>query len=716
LGDVATLTAPGGTTTFLRADKTWAVPPGGGGGGLTVEDVQDTVAAMFPTSASLDFTYNDTAGTIAAEVRFGGVTENHLSFSDTTADNASTGQHGLLPKLSGTPTQYLDGSGAWSTPAGGESYWTRGTGYSALRNSLVAYWTLDEASGTRADSAGANTLTDMGSVTQATGKLGQAAQFSGAAANYLRIADNAALSMGDIDFTVAAWVYLDVVTATNVVLSKGNDAGGTGQTAYTLQILNGQAQFFVGSGSARAQVNSSVTMSVSTWYWVCAWHDSVGNTINISVNDGTAVSQAWANGSFDDTFELCLGRYANYNGGLFRGRIDSVGIWKRLLTGAERTSLYNAGAGLDHPFAGTGAPALQPTTITDTLLLAPTATSPERLEVDGALKLGNALGTVDGTLRWSGTDFEGRKGGAWVSLVGGTMATQNANAVAITDGAISLGGHTPTGVLDVQGSVAASDMTPGRYFAVRIWPVAPSGAVQVDGLRVEVPTGAGVGSAGMRAICIADPPASTALVRGLEVNISSGTNRAAIHCGGTAPSYFGGTVQVVGTLGLNTPPVSTIRLDMLYAGGSEYAIQMKSSTASASTSVHFLNNSGTPVGSITHTTSATAYNTSSDARLKRNIAPLTDALARVQALRPVAFRWNADDSADEGFLAHEAQQVVPHAVQGLPDEVNPDGSIKPQQIDHSKLVVWLTAALQDTVAQLTAVTARVQALEEALGV
>jgi hypothetical protein len=59
--------------------------------------------------------------------------------------------------------------------------------------------------------------------------------------------------------------------------------------------------------------------------------------------------------------------------------------------------------------------------------------------------------------------------------------------------------------------------------------------------------------------------------------------------------------------------------------------------------------------------------------------------------------------------------VVPHAVQGQPDEVNPDGSIKPQQIDHSKLVVWLTAALQEAVAQVQTLTARVDALESALG-
>jgi hypothetical protein len=95
----------------------------------------------------------------------------------------------------------------------------------------------------------------------------------------------------------------------------------------------------------------------------------------------------------------------------------------------------------------------------------------------------------------------------------------------------------------------------------------------------------------------------------------------------------------------------------------------------------------------------------------------------VRALKPVHFLWNADDSEGHGFLAHQLQQVVPEAVTGEPDEVNPDGSIKPQGVDHSQLVPWLTAALQEAVAltqalagQVETLTERVQALETALGV
>lgn len=47
------------------------------------------------------------------------ILDSDISFSDITTNNASVTKHGFLPKLSGNVAQYLDGTGAWSTPAGG---------------------------------------------------------------------------------------------------------------------------------------------------------------------------------------------------------------------------------------------------------------------------------------------------------------------------------------------------------------------------------------------------------------------------------------------------------------------------------------------------------------------------------------------------------------------------------------------------------------------
>jgi len=119
------------------------------------------------------------------------------------------------------------------------------------------------------------------------------------------------------------------------------------------------------------------------------------------------------------------------------------------------------------------------------------------------------------------------------------------------------------------------------------------------------------------------------------------------------------------------------------------------------------------VGTITTTGTATSYVTSSDYRLKNTIAPMTGALAKVALLKPCTYKWNADGSNGEGFIAHELAEVVPDCVSGKKDAVNEDGSIKPQGIDTSFLVATLTAAIQEQQALITQLTARITALESA---
>jgi hypothetical protein len=123
-----------------------------------------------------------------------------------------------------------------------------------------------------------------------------------------------------------------------------------------------------------------------------------------------------------------------------------------------------------------------------------------------------------------------------------------------------------------------------------------------------------------------------------------------------------------------------------------------------------------PIGSISQSgTTAVAYNTSSDYRLKHDIQPMTGALAKVQQLKPVTYKWNADDSESQGFIAHELQEVVPECVTGEKDAVDAEGKPQYQGIDTSFLVATLTAAIQEQQAIITALTARVEALEGAQG-
>lgn len=158
--------------------------------------------------------------------------------------------------------------------------------------------------------------------------------------------------------------------------------------------------------------------------------------------------------------------------------------------------------------------------------------------------------------------------------------------------------------------------------------------------------------------------------------------------------------------------------------------------------VKFNNPNGT-VGNIVTDGTSTSYNTSSDYRLKENVVNITDGIYRLKQLPVHRFNFIADpNTIVDGFIAHEAQQVVPEAVTGEKDEVEAIGNItdadgnivqedvtepesleegqtwtqtgeRPvyQGIDQAKLVPLLTAALQEAVEKIEALEARVETLE-----
>jgi hypothetical protein len=140
------------------------------------------------------------------------------------------------------------------------------------------------------------------------------------------------------------------------------------------------------------------------------------------------------------------------------------------------------------------------------------------------------------------------------------------------------------------------------------------------------------------------------------------------------------------------------------------ALAVRATTTSSNTQIAFYNPNGV-VGSISTSGSTTTYSTSSDYRLKENVAPMTDALAVVGQLKPCTYTWKVDGSDGQGFIAHELQEVVPECVTGEKDAVNEDGTIKAQGIDTSFLVATLTAAIQEQQAIITDLKSRIETLE-----
>ena len=147
------------------------------------------------------------------------------------------------------------------------------------------------------------------------------------------------------------------------------------------------------------------------------------------------------------------------------------------------------------------------------------------------------------------------------------------------------------------------------------------------------------------------------------------------------------------------------------AGASVDQLRMISENTGFATLQVFANNNG-DIGGITTSGFTTAYNTSSDYRLKENVTSVPDGITRLQQLKPSRFNFITDpDKTVDGFLAHEAQAVVPECATGTKDAVDEDGNPVYQGIDQSKLVPLLTAALQEAITRIEQLETRIATLE-----
>ena len=189
-------------------------------------------------------------------------------------------------------------------------------------------------------------------------------------------------------------------------------------------------------------------------------------------------------------------------------------------------------------------------------------------------------------------------------------------------------------------------------------------------------------------------------------SIQFGTNNTTRMTIDSSGNLLVGTTSIGGVGGITMRP-------NLGGAGTYSRITINHSVAGSSDVFSFEYN-GTQVGRINIGTASTAYVTTSDYRLKENAQPITGALDKVVALKPVIYTWKADGSFGQGFIAHELQAVVPECVFGEKDAINEDGSIKPQGIDTSFLVATLTAAIQEQQAIITDLKARIEVLEGAL--
>src|SRR6185436_18024947 len=221
------------------------------------------------------------------------------------------------------------------------------TDTSSLTNGLVAYWKMDEASGTRIDATGrGNDLADNNGVGQTTGKISNAAQFTVANNKYLSHPDNSDLSTGDIDFTIAGWVYLDnlgTVSFNPTIFAKWINTPEEYEYGLEYNHTSQRLRFYIsGNGTSATTIDANGFGPIATgqWYFFVTWHDAVNNKVGISLNNVSDTID-YSGGGYNSSNPFVLGATNKGTSNYRDGRIDEVGFWKRLLTADERAALYN---------------------------------------------------------------------------------------------------------------------------------------------------------------------------------------------------------------------------------------------------------------------------------------------------------------------------------------------------------------------------------------
>jgi hypothetical protein len=231
----------------------------------------------------------------------------------------------------------------------------------SLLTSLVGAWTYESGGNIGADSSvQANNLTNNNTVTQATGNAApgtKGALFVAASSQSLSVPSNASLVMGGTSWEMVTWIkFTSRPGAGNFpgIIGKWGPHTGLEYLLYydgTTSRMSGLAS---PDGTATVKVDHA-NIADGVWFFLDLYFDLPNQTLNLRVNDAPATGTPSV--ALTDTFagtNAFIAGSTDFGSPFLNAELDGSALWKRLLTATERTELYNAGAGLEYPFPGTG--------------------------------------------------------------------------------------------------------------------------------------------------------------------------------------------------------------------------------------------------------------------------------------------------------------------------------------------------------------------------
>jgi len=225
--------------------------------------------------------------------------------------------------------------------------------HAALTTNVISYWKLD---GNSNDASSTNNGTDHTiSYNTTYGKINQGALFNGSS-SYIQTADAYEYS-GLSTMTITAWVKL-TDAGNDIIFDKGTYA--TNYHWSYLFNINGGYDFLTiyptdGSGTSVSFADNTKLVNDGNWHFVAvSFQGSTAVNFYVDgINVKTLTTSVPANSAVN-TYTGSIGSDNNsqFAKSYFNGDIDEVGIWSRVLSGAEIKQLYNASCGLQYTFGG----------------------------------------------------------------------------------------------------------------------------------------------------------------------------------------------------------------------------------------------------------------------------------------------------------------------------------------------------------------------------
>ncbi|NTW31036.1 MAG: LamG domain-containing protein [Bacteroidetes bacterium] len=219
---------------------------------------------------------------------------------------------------------------------------------SPLITGLSVYYKFD-GNGNDA-TGGGNTITNVGSVAYASGKINNGADFGSPNSTkyFTGIAGSAFEPTGN--FTITCWVKPALLNSAHHWIFTAYDESSSAKGIYFFIGPGNDLRVGIATTGNNTNVGDLTSLFTGTWYFVACRFTS-GGTLSISVNNNTPNT---ITPNFVQSYGSPNIRFGNRKTSIeelfFSGMIDELGLWTRVLSDAEVTNLYNSGNGFAYPF------------------------------------------------------------------------------------------------------------------------------------------------------------------------------------------------------------------------------------------------------------------------------------------------------------------------------------------------------------------------------